>query len=46
MKDLEEVLKELKAAEKEYAKKCKEYGIIDSTSKQSKQDCSDSEESN
>ena len=27
MKDLEEILAELNAAEKEYAQKCKEYGI-------------------
>lgn len=27
MRDLEEVLQELKNAEKEYAKKCKMYGI-------------------
>ena len=30
MRDLEDVLKELKAAEKEYAKKCKQYGITES----------------
>ena len=27
MRDLEEILAELNAAEKEYAKKCEEYGI-------------------
>lgn len=27
MKSLEEILQELNAAEKEYAQKCKEYGI-------------------
>lgn len=27
MRDLEEILAELNAAEKEYAAKCKEYGI-------------------
>ena len=33
MRDLEEVLQELKAAEREYAKKCKKYGIVDSQEK-------------
>ena len=33
MRDLEEILAELNAAEKEYAQKCKEYGIEEKTRK-------------
>ncbi|MBQ0036811.1 MAG: hypothetical protein KBT35_07845 [Firmicutes bacterium] len=33
MKSLEEILAELNAAEKEYAQKCKEYGIEEKTKK-------------
>lgn len=39
-RSLEDVLAELDAAEKEYAKKCKEYGIEETSSK--KNDSSDS----
>jgi len=33
MRSLEEILKELNDAEKEYAEKCKEYGIEEKTKK-------------
>lgn len=33
MRSLEEILAELNAAEKEYAEKCKEYGIEENTKK-------------
>lgn len=33
MRDLEEILKELNDAEKEFAQKCKEYGIEEKTKK-------------
>lgn len=37
MKTLEEIIKELDEAEKEYAQKCKEYGI-EETKKKGKKD--------
>ncbi len=33
MRSLEEILKELNAAEKEYENKCREYGIEENTKK-------------
>lgn len=33
MKSLDEIMAELNAAEKEYAQKCKEYGIEEKTKK-------------
>lgn len=41
MRDLEEILKELNAAEKEYAEKCKEYGIEESVKKKRGSDVQD-----
>lgn len=38
MRTLEEVLESLKAAEKEYAKKCLEYGITEKVSRKKKQE--------
>lgn len=43
MRDLEEVLQELKNAEKEYAKKCKMYGIEEKGKKSSKEEEQDIE---
>ncbi len=44
MRDLEEILKELNAAEKEYAEKCKIYGIEESSSRKRKKDEDDPNE--
>ena len=41
MRELEEILKELNAAEKEYAEKCKEYGIEESVKKKRGSDVQD-----
>ena len=38
MRDLEEILKELKNAEKEYAEKCKKYGIEEKKSKKKEEE--------
>ena len=38
MRDLEEILKELNAAEKEYAEKCKIYGIEESSGRKQKKE--------
>ena len=38
MRSLEEILKELNEAEKEYAKKCKEYGIEEKGKKKNTED--------
>ncbi len=38
MRDLEEILAELNAAEKEYAQKCREYGIEEKGRKKKKDD--------
>ena len=45
MRDLEEILKELKNAEKEYAEKCKKYGIEEKKSKK-KEEANQEETSN
>ncbi|MBQ2583358.1 MAG: hypothetical protein II577_05610 [Erysipelotrichaceae bacterium] len=42
MRDLEEILAELNAAEKEYAEKCREYGIEEKVRKKKATDGSDS----
>ena len=44
MRSLEEVLAELKAAEKEYAEKCEKYGIAQNSKKKKEvveEDCED-----
>ena len=41
MRDLEEILAELNAAEKEYAEKCREYGIEEKVRKKKAVDESD-----
>ena len=41
MRDLEEILAELNAAEKEYAEKCRQYGIEEKTRKKKADDNSD-----
>ncbi len=41
MRDLEEILAELNAAEKEYAKKCQEYGIEEKGRKKKAEEKSD-----
>ena len=46
MRDLEEILAELNAAEKEYAKKCKEYGIEEKGKKKKAEDSPENEEGN
>ena len=38
MRDLEEILKELNAAEKEYAEKCKRYGIEENSGRKRKKE--------
>lgn len=38
MRDLEEILAELNAAEKEYAQKCQKYGIEESVKRRKKED--------
>ncbi len=38
MRSLEEILKELNEAEKEYARKCKEYGIEEKGKKKKNED--------
>ena len=42
MRDLEEILKELNEAEKEYAKKCEEYGISEKAKRKKEEDKTDS----
>ena len=44
MRDLEEILKELNAAEKEYAEKCKIYGIEETGGRKKKTEEGDTEE--
>ena len=41
MRDLEDILKELKSAEKEYAEKCKKYGIEEKKSKKKDENVAD-----
>ncbi len=36
MKDLDDLIRELDAAEKEYKEKCRKYGIIDDSEKKTK----------
>lgn len=38
MRDLEEILAELNAAEKEYARKCREYGIEEKGKRKKEED--------
>ncbi|MBR4421538.1 MAG: hypothetical protein IKS69_03290 [Erysipelotrichaceae bacterium] len=38
MRDLEEILKELNAAEKEYTEKCRRYGIEENSGRKRKTD--------
>ena len=46
MRSLEEILVELNAAEKEYAQKCKEYGIEEKVKKRKSDDTQLNEEGN
>jgi hypothetical protein len=44
MRSLEEILVELNAAEKEYAEKCREYGIEEKTKKKKADDSLENDE--
>ncbi|MBR5755235.1 MAG: hypothetical protein IKX97_05400 [Erysipelotrichaceae bacterium] len=44
MRSLEEILAELNAAEKEYARKCREYGIEETGRRKKSQDAQDNTE--
>lgn len=44
MRSLEEILVELNAAEKEYAEKCREYGIEENTKKKKADDSLENDE--
>lgn len=46
MRDLEEILAELNAAEKEYAQKCKEYGIEEKGKKKKADESLENKEGN
>ena len=46
MRDLEEILAELNAAEKEYAKKCQEYGIEEKVRRKKSDETQDNKEGN
>lgn len=46
MRDLEEILAELNAAEKEYAAKCKEYGIEEKVRKRKTDESLQNQEGN